>query len=241
MSLELLLLASAAFVAPPSSLRPASRCAGAPMRVFMASDDEAAARKRWLERTQGDAPPPPPRMSDSEVERLRQEARERSRALMGDSEQMASGAGVQFGFGVADDEDYGYGPPKPRRPAAPLEESGAPSGLTRELSGDAPRGSGFDGRDAEWTRKPELVSPNPPPMSGTLRAPAPGALPAQSFAMDFEGARADIEAADAAEVRQQEQDLLDALRGDGPSDEEIAERERKLREDSQNRPWNAPE
>ena len=81
---------------------------------MMGAEEEAAARQRWLEARSADAMrPPPPQSSYEEEERLRKEARERMRQMMGgDNDKLKAGVGAAFGFGPEDDEDYGYGPPR---------------------------------------------------------------------------------------------------------------------------------
>lgn len=226
---------------------------------MMGAEEEAAARQRWLEARSADAMrPPPPQSSYEEEERLRKEARERMRQMMGgDNDKLKAGVGAAFGFGPEDDEDYGYGPPKapdPRDEWFDDSQVDLPTWLTADpvgakdylkrvdegyMKGESAGMAGFDGRPPNWSRKPELVDPNPPPMEDTLRAPAPDATPAQAFAMDFSSARADLERAEAAEAQQQEEELLGTLMGT-IDEEEVERRRRKLEQDARNRPWNAP-
>jgi hypothetical protein len=251
-----------------SSPRPGSFAAAIPLpgsaRRAAASDlrmdsAEAAARRRWLEQRARDAPVrPAPRVSPEEEEAMRKAARMRMLGAMGGADKIKSGAGVAFGFGAADDEDYGYGPPKEPDPRAELYtedvEGPLPSWMTTDpvgaqdylrkmdegyIKGESAMGAGFDGRPLEWRRTTEAENPNPPPMADTLREPAPYAASAQSFAMDFQSARADIVRADEAEAAQREEDeLLGTLLGKTP--EELHEEERKrLEREARGRPWNS--
>jgi len=145
--------------------------------VCMNMADEAAARQAWLERTganQAASERAEGAPLAAEVLALRQREREEARKRMlaamgtGGTDQMRRGAGEAFGFGAADDEDYGYGPPPAYR--EPGVEIDLLTGKPSLQSSDA-RGDGFDGRMGGWSRRPDMTDPNPPPMANTLRAP----------------------------------------------------------------------
>ena len=171
--------------------------------------------------------PSAPRMSPEEVSAMQQAARKRMlEAMGGDSEKLNSGAGVAFGFGAADDTDYGYGPPSAAQEAmerrAELfdDDIDLPTWLTADpvgaqdynrrvdegyINGESARGGGFDGRPMNWRRQPEMANPNPPAVENTLRSPALDALPAQAFTTDFRSAAADLRNADLQEAMEAEQ------------------------------------
>ncbi|KAL1527999.1 hypothetical protein AB1Y20_009370 [Prymnesium parvum] len=90
----------------------------------------------------------------------REEARKRMLVAMGGTaEQIRRGAGVAFGFGGEDDEQYG----------AEADEMDLLTG--KPLRGFELKGDGFDGRLKDWKRVKARSDPNPPPMANTLRAP----------------------------------------------------------------------
>lgn len=256
-------LAVPAFRVPHPPPRPArsleSECSRCSSAVMNAEEEEA--RRRWLSARESSTPlPSTPRITKEEEEAMRKAARERMLQAMGGAgnPSLNDGLGAQFGFGAPDDEDYGYGPPKAADPRAELYDEGAvdlPTWLTQDPVGakdymrkvdegfikgdDSAKGNGFDGRPLAWKRRAEMLDPNPPPVENTLRGPAPDAKPAQAFTMDFRAAQEDIAKADEAEAQEQEDALLNALTG-MTDDEEEAKKRRKLEEDAQNRPWNAP-
>ena len=177
---------------------------------------------------------------------MRQAARARMLEAMGGADKIKKGQGVAFGFGAADDTDYGYGPPKEPDPREEMytDDVAMPAWMTQEMdegiiNGESAKGAGFDGRPVGWNRKADAQNPNPPPMANTLRGPSPYAAPAQTFAMDFQNAQADIARADEAEMAQLEEDeLLGTLMG--KSVDELREEERqRLEREARGRPWNS--
>jgi len=162
------------------------------------------------------APPPP--MSQEELYAMQKAARERIRRAMGGNPHEArNGFGAAFGLGV-DDEDYGYGPTRAEKEVRDLwedEDSFAPAPWDDVVgAGGAERdGGGFDGRAPGWSRKAEVEDANPPLMANTLKGPAPGARPAQSFAFNFDSAREDVRKLDELDAQEEEAELLDALMG----------------------------
>jgi len=144
-------------------------CANALIQVQMHSPDPED--PVWLQYPRG-------RHEDEAAarERTMQAARDRMRANMGD-EALRRGAGEMFGYGAADDEDYGLGPT--------AEELGydeidlltgipVPQGMVR-------KGSGFGGLNDGWSRRAEIVNPSGPRPANTLLAPDPLAKPAQAY------------------------------------------------------------
>ena len=110
-SMIAVLLLAAAFQPPsPATL------VGSDRRAVRMCSAEDAARERWLKNS-GRGQRPPPENAQDAFE-LQKAARERMLSAMGgESEALQNGAGVMYGFGMPDDENYGYGPPKmPERP-----------------------------------------------------------------------------------------------------------------------------
>ena len=185
----------------PPLLRPASRAL-----VLMSAADEEAARRAWLEKnekTRDSASSSRPEIGADDARMARQREREEARkrmiaAMGGDNEQLASGKGVQYGFGGVDDEDYGYGPDAGKKfrqyykdEAAGIDQQGGESWFTRGAvkRGDNQRssGGGFDGRPGGWSRKAEETNPGPPVPKNTLRGPSKAnSVPVHHFDFAFD-------------------------------------------------------
>jgi hypothetical protein len=134
-------------------------------------------------------------------------------SMGGSSAKLNSGAGVAFGFGGEDDENYGYGPRKQNHRAEIDESRELPAWVTTDLVGskepmNKPDLGGFDGRKQGWARKVETEDPNPPPMANTLRAPAETSVPVQSFMYGFDGQRTeDLEGSERSDDAQNSPDV----------------------------------
>ena len=196
---------------------------------------EEEARRRWLAKQDEGREP----ISQDNKERTRstddafamkKAARERMVQAMGDSgvEKLNRGLGSAFGFGMLDDENYGYGPPPPKEPIIDDNAFG-PEWLTSDpvqakdllqkqedgyWQSESSVGHGFDGREANWKRKAEMGNPNPPSRADTLRAPNPDARPIQSFMHNYGSAREDARKMQELDALEQEEELLAALMGE---------------------------
>ena len=89
-------------------------------------------------------------------------------------------------------------------------------------------------------RNPRLLALHERMLQYGSSPPAPNAVAAQAFAMDFEVAQADLARADAADAAQREEEELLSTLGLGKTVEELREEERKrLEREAQGRPWNS--
>ena len=165
---------------------------------------------------------------------MRTEARKRMlEAMGGDSQALETGAGSAFGYGGFDDTDYGYGPSK-ERPYGDDDDddrydsegrnelpgvSKLPGWFTRNLMTDEQLADskqvntgGFGGRTQNWNRKAEKeedVSGARP--ENTLRAPGESSIAVQTYMyQSWNDGKVENQ------VLAEEQDLLDALQGNGP-------------------------
>ena len=147
----------------------------------MASSAEDEAKKRMLARLgegttwrDGNRVPQSEEAAKSFAQQESAEARKRMLAMMGgSSDKLKRGLGAAFGFGGEDDETYGY---KPRR-REPMQEIDVVTG--KPINGPIDPDEAFANRIQEWSRKPAIVDPNPPPMPNTLRAPGQAPTPGQ--------------------------------------------------------------
>ena len=101
------------------------------------------------------------------------------RAAMGDDPMaLRRGAGVMFGFGADDDEDY----------LSTNQDSDEEIDLLTGIPiprGVVPKGSGFGGRVDGWGRRAEVLDPSGPAPANTLLAPDPLAKSVQSFMFEY--------------------------------------------------------
>ena len=126
------------------------------------------------------------------TQRLRQEARQRMLDAMGGSNpNLRRGAGMAFGYGAEDDEDYGYGPRRRREPEIVIDPAtGKPVDFDKSMDDDFRRGGGM-----HWSRKAEVINPNPPPMADTLRSPGQARERAEAHFQALEAEEAALAAA----------------------------------------------
>jgi len=148
--------------------------------IVMADSAEEEAKKRMLERlNQGPSWNRPSSERQSQEDQMlaaqkeREEARKRMAALMDGSAKAK--VAQSFGYGMEDDEDYGYGPERPR---LVNDEIDLLSG--RLVDDGKPRGDGFGGQVSLFgSRKAEARNVGPAPMENTLREPGQLSKPAE--------------------------------------------------------------
>ena len=220
-----------AFVPPTAACR---RCA---ISMSAGDDAEAAARKAWMERQSNNnadrQQPQEPSVTPEDEMRMRQEARKRMLAAMGgESGQLKNGMGAAFGFGAADDENYGYSPQSlsamsdDDREEREMDLAGwltnDPVGA-KEFQEKRSSGGGFGGRLEGWKRKKDATDPNPPRMANTLRAPGENSVSVQTYLYDHHAqGQVETRAAANADADAEEAALLESLLGSIDSDADAA-------------------
>tara|TARA_B110001452_G_C15213246_1_gene420784 strand:+ start:116 stop:796 length:681 start_codon:yes stop_codon:yes gene_type:complete len=207
---------------PP--LAPAPRHRAAVLR--MSSDP---ARAAWLAKQESPAWGPSAPSNDgrerrsaedliADQQREREEARKRMLdAMGGSSDHLSRGAGAAFGYFAADTEDYGMGS-ESSYPEKIIEEIDLATGIPLQgvMQQPTPGTGGFGGRSQGWRRNVEVVDPSGPRPENSLRGPGAG-VAVQNYLYDFtpdaETQQAANEFKEERRVVQQEDDLLDALKG----------------------------